>query len=268
MSARTASGFEERTIDELAIEDERSFRLVPLYAALKETLRRDGYRFRIMPRSRIVRWDRALFLNLTFWGVEGGGDVLVSKRIAADVVTHVAWHHLAKRHLEPHAKQQAPCAASLFLGEAIASAFDLYLVGRLLNVAPQSSFLETQVPAMAEAAHATGLSERGFQKLLVDIARDPQRAFEDLRQLLCDATAALVACTAPEDALTTLSAFDTHRFAPLLHRYELSNWILFTRAYARPARTADPGDRMVRTVDRAMRKQSAPLDWLAASWLT
>jgi hypothetical protein len=250
--------FHVRTIDAITIDDEGSFRHVGLYADLKEILRRERYGVRILPKPLENRWDRALFLNLTFWGKDAGGDVLERDRIPADVVAHMAWHHLAARAL-------GTSADALFLGEAIASAFDVYLVGRLLGHAPESSFLESQVPAMAEAADAAGLSDEGFEATLDAIARDPDRAFEDLRALLFDVTTALVACDGAEDALAALAAFDGHRFASLLHRYELSNWVLYARAYAGGALGPDDG---VRAIDRALRSAAASIDWLTAEWVT
>jgi len=250
-----------RTIDELTIDDERSFRHVGLYADLKEILRRDGYKVRILPESLSGRWDRALFLNLTFWGAGEGGDVLEGSEIPADVVAHAAWHHLAARAFGA----EAPSADALFLGEAIASAFDVYLVGRLLGHAPESSFLETQVPAMAEAAQAAGLPDDQFEALLDGIARDPEGAFEDLRALLVDVTRALVVCSSADDALAALAPFDGRRFGPLLHRYELSNWVLYARAYAGAA--LGPDER-VRLVDRALRAEGVvAIEWLTEKWV-
>src|SRR5580698_9028185 len=141
----------DRSVDELSIRDQGSFRHVKLYGDLKEVLRRDRYSFRILPNER-KRWDRALLLNLTFWrGV--GGDVLEGPHVAADVVMHAAWHHLAARALAG-ADGSGLSVEALILGESIASAFDIYLVGRLMGGARPSSFLDTQVPAMAEAAKA------------------------------------------------------------------------------------------------------------------
>ena len=207
--------FEEKTIDALTIEDERSFRRVALYADLKRILERDRYRFRILS-GRGTTWDRALFLNLAFWTPEAGGDILVRPRIAADVVTHVAWHHLATRAFggRPGA---APTVPSLFMGESIASAFDLYLVGHLLSHAPRSSFLETQIPAMSEAAARAGVGAARFARLLEGIARDPERAFAELRTLLFDASVGLHACKSASDAARVLASFDAHRFGPLIH---------------------------------------------------
>src|SRR5262245_22945186 len=101
------------TLDELHIEDERSFRHVALYDELKQVLRRDRYRFRAPPRGASLPWDRALFLNLTFWDASSQGDVLVDDHLDADVITHVAWHHLTQRALAG----VELTAGGLFLGE-------------------------------------------------------------------------------------------------------------------------------------------------------
>ncbi len=251
-----------RTIDALAIDDEKSFRHVGLYADLKEILRRDKYLVRVLPPELAGRWDRALFLNLTFWGAGEGGDILEAERIPADVVAHAAWHHLAARAFGGGG---ALSAEALFFGEAVASAFDVYLVGRLLGHAAESSFLDTQVPAMAEAAQAAGLPDADFEAMLDSIAADPERAFEDLRALLFDATRALLACDSADAALAAMAALDGRRFGPLLHRYELSNWVLYARAYAGGALAPDA---RVRAVDEALRGEGVvAIDWLTKHWV-
>ena len=263
MRSSREPAFDEYVVDELTIEDEDSFRHVGLYADLKQVLRDAGYRFRVLPAGPAGRWECAQLLNLSFWGAATGGDVLVDRNLPADVLAHAAWHHLANRALagEPGTP---PTAGALFLGEAIASAFDLYLVGRLLGHAPESSFLETQVSAMAEAAQAAGLSADGFEALLEGVAQDPERAFADLRELLSDVTAALFACDSAEAALAVLVRFDDHRFASLLHHYELSNWVLYARAYARPSVDLEA---RVTTVERALRAAPVALDWLICEWV-
>jgi hypothetical protein len=254
--------FEQRTLDDLTIDDDRSFRHVALYEDLKEVLRRDKYRFRILPTSHRARHDRCLLLNLTFWGVEAGGDILVDDHIDADVVAHAAWHHLAGRAMPP-AEGERPSVDALFLAEAIASAFDVYWVGRLLGHAPNSTCLETKVLAMAEVAQTAGLDEDEFERVLQSIAADPDRAFVDLRELLSDATSALFACRGAAEGHAALAAFDGHRFAALLHHYELSNWVLYARAYGDDRHSGAEA----RAIDRALRETEAPLDWLAARWV-
>jgi hypothetical protein len=200
-------------------------------------------------------------LNLTFWGADTGGDILTEASIDADVVTHVAWHHLASRALGVAGEK--PSVAALFLGESLASAFDLYLVGRLLREAPHSSFLETQVPAMDDAAAAAGLSESDFAALLESVASDPALAFADLRALLFDSVTALHACARAEDAFDALAAHDDHRFASLLHHYELSNWVLYARAYG-----GSLGDARTTAVLDALSSVADPLAWLTTHWVS
>ncbi len=244
------------TIGALEIEGAKELRPVALYADLLEVLTRAKYRFRILPRTHAGRWDRALFLNLTYWAASEGGDVLVDRRIAADVVAHVAWHHLAAQNVGTTAVE------AMLLGESIASAFDLYLVGRLLGRGGKSSFLETQVPAMAEAAQSAGASARDFEAMLGEVAADPEGAFGDLRALLFRAAVALYDCTTASEAQAVLAKHDRHRFASLLHHSELSNWVLFCRAHARSRDSA-----RARKVDRALVASRDPLAWLAQHWI-
>lgn len=249
------------TLDELTLRDEPAFRHIALYDTLKRLVRTDALRFRVPPQgSPHASWDRALFLNLTFWSAAEPSDVLVDDTLDADVVAHVAWHHAARRAL---CVDGAMSADAMFLGEAVASAFDLYLVGRTLG-RPTCDFLETQVPAMGEAASRAGMTDEDFAELLTSVADDPERAFEDLRSLLFDAATSLVRASSVDEAVAALDRLAGRRFAALLHHYELSNWILYARAYA--ASAVAPDER-VRAVDRALRAAPVSLDWLERHWL-
>ncbi len=255
------------SLDELNIDDERSFAHVALYGRLKQALLRSGHHFFIPQAKTQLSWDRALFLNLTYWSGEASADVLCDRSIPADVIAHVAWHHLVGRELGRRAaalaepgSQVPPSAAALFFAESIASAFDLYLVGRLIPNAPDSSFLATQVPLMAERAQEAGLSEAGFAALLEDVSAAPERAFEDMRALLLDTAGALLMCHGLAEAEAALGGFDGHRFAPLLHHFELSNWILYARAHAPAPSRPDP---VVQPLDALLRGVPVALDWLA-----
>jgi hypothetical protein len=264
---------ERVTLDKLRIEDERSFRHVGLYEALKRALVHDKVLFWV-PRSGAghARWDRVLFLNLTFWSPDQPGDVLEKRAIPADVLMHAAWHHVTRRalvanmtaNMTAQTNPSLPSYDALFLGEAIASAFDLYLVGRLLGHAPNATFLETQVPAMAEAAEEAGMSSADFESMLDEVTRDPERAFEDLRQLLFSACMSLVHQRSVGDAAEAIAAFDEHRFGALLHHYELSTWILYARAYGQESATPDAH---VKRIDDTLRQAPVALDWLERNWL-
>jgi hypothetical protein len=272
-----APSFRTLGIDDLRVEDARAFAAVPLHAELTAVLRKARYRFRVLPQAKrgVPRGDHALLLNLTYWSVDAGGDVLASTTIPADVVAHVAWHHLAHvalargrgkkpgRAAKPGTNAK-PSADALFLGESIASAYDLFMVGALLrgSSARRSSFLESQVPRIAEVAHAAGVPARAFERMLGEIAAAPERAFGQLRALLFDTTSALFRASSADEAAAILAAAEARPFGALLHHYELSNWVLYARAYgdARP-------DKAARAVDRALRDADDPIAWLASEWV-
>jgi len=254
------------SLDDLIIDDEDSFSHVALYGTLKKLLRRSGHRFLIPADGAVASWDRTVFLNLTYWNADQGADILCDRHLAADVVAHVAWHHAVSTHLAKIVgAAAAKSAAALFFAESIASAFDLYLVGRLLSNAPDSDFVSSQVPIMAEAAEQAGLSRDSFAALMDDVVRDPERAFEDLRALLLDVTMALFQCADAKEAQAALESFVGHRFASLLHHFQLSAWVLYARAYG----SADPNTDAtgaIRQLDVALRQAPVSLDWLESNW--
>ena len=249
-------------LDALTIRGERALRPVPLYAALKAMLRADGFQFRVPVRgSAHAHQDRVTFLNLTYWNAREPSDVLVDDTIEADVLAHAAWHHAARKALSVDAGP--PTAAALFLGESVASAFDVFIVGHMLRQGRGNALLDSQVPAMSAAALDAGLSAAEVEALLAGMAEDPDRAFGDLRALLFDAALALYACADVDAAASALERLATHRFIGLLHHYELSNWVLYARAYAAAPRDDDPATVM----ERALRAAPSTAGWLGTHWL-
>jgi hypothetical protein len=254
------------SLDELTIVDEASFAHVAVYGQLKRMLCLDAPQFRVAAPGTELSWDRATFLNLTFWNTADSADVLCERVIPADVIAHIAWHHIAAPQLARLAPDAtaAPTAVALFFSEAIASAFDLYLVGRLLRNVPDSDFIETQVSIMCEVAEARGRSEGEVTKMLELVADDPERAFEDLRTLLFDVTRALFACRDAVAAQQALERFEDHRFESLLHHYQLSNWVLYARAYGE---ASPEQDRAILELDVTLRAAPVALDWLIEHWM-
>jgi hypothetical protein len=247
--------FQHRNLSQLTIRDAKAFRGIPLYITLRDLLIKDNFQFRIADAGQ--GWQRVLFLNLTYWNAAESNDILEDESIDADVVAHVAWHYVARRALPTQGKSDA-----LFLGESIASAFDLYLVGRILGRVRNSSFLQTQLPAMAAVAEQAGMAPDDFQILMESVAADPARAFEDLRQLLFDASTGLVGCDTMEAADQLLKDLSEHRFGALLHHYELSTWVLFARAYS----SCQPAPE-IRALDATLRAAPVSLEWLSTHWL-
>jgi hypothetical protein len=252
---------ESVVLDQLTIDDKRSFRHVAIYDALERVLRDDAVSFLVPAAdSSLARDEQVLLLNLAFWDPASLGEVLSERRLTADMVTHNGWHHAGRRALGEHAAS----AEGLLFVEAIASAFDVYLVGRLLGHAPDSEFLATQVPAMSEAAEASGLAEEDFEALLQRMSDAPEASFESLRQLLFDTSRRLLAADDLQAAATALEASDDHPFAALLHHYEIAGWLLFARAYGATGDGSEP----LQAFDAELRAADDPVALLEQRWLT
>lgn len=245
-------------LSELTIEDEASFRHVSLFHDLRAALDRSEATF-LVPADGALSWDRALLLNLLYWE-PNTSDVLTSRSIPADVMMHVAWHHLGDRHVQPSVEGH-------LLVESIASAFDVYLVGRLLGHAPDSEFLGSQVPRMSEIAQENGLSEEGFEALLEGFAKEPERGFESLRQLLFDASVALIEDMPAEAGCAVLERFDAHPYGALLHHFELPTWVLRARLERAKPTARVEGRRDARELDAQLRQEGDSLAWLERSWV-
>ena len=89
--------------------------------------------------------------------------------------------------------------------------------------------------------------------------REPERAFEDLRALLFDAAITLLACPGVAQAQKPSRASPIAASRRCCTIIQLSNWILYARAYAaRPLGS----DAVASEVDRALREAPVSLDWL------
>jgi len=248
------------SLSDLDIEDERSFRHVGIYQSLKRAMVARGLTFLVPTEgSGIDRYESVLLLNLAFWSPDDVAEVLIDERLTADQLAHNAWHKLAHAALG----EDARTAEGILFAECVASAFDVYSVGRLVGHAVDSDFLETQVPAMREAAENAGLDEEGFEALVARTIENPERAFEELRQLLFDTTTALVSAPGLTKAAEVLAAASSHPMAPLLHHYELPTWVLYARAYG----TSQGRSETVRAMDRALREAADPMAWLEKHWV-
>lgn len=238
----------------LAIDDERSFSHVELYAELKALLVHDEASFFVCDGSP---GDAAL-LNLAFWDATGHAEVLSEPRLTADMVAHNAWHHAARRGLGA----EATTIDGILFAEAVASAFDVYLVGRLLGHAPSSQFLDTQVVAMSEAADDAGLSEAGFEALLEGFSARPEASFESMRQVLFDTARELVDCTDLSGAAAVLARGGGHPLWPLFHHFELPGWVLFAKCHSTGRRCE-----AVVALDRALREADDAVELLRTRWV-
>jgi len=201
----------------LEVRDERAMESLPIYRSLKSALRDGDVRF-LLTEDPIDHADAARVLNLAFWDPATEMEVLSEPSLSADQLAHNAWHFVVHRGLG----EAANSPAGLLLAESIASASDLYWVGSLIGEVGESEFLETQVPAMSDAAFAAGYEESVVEEILHDAAQSPASAFESLRELLFDTAYRLYSADGIEDAAEILREGAEHPMGALLHHYEIS----------------------------------------------
>lgn len=257
-SSRTtpAAPLRRVTIADLTIDDEDAYKHIALFGDLKTILRRSRYAFAV-PGPEGLTASEALLLNLVYWTDGDAHDVLESTTIPADVVMHVGWHHVANHFLPG-------CARAEILGEAIASAFDLYLVGRLLGHSGEAEFLESQVPRMADAAAEAGMSDEAFEQMLAATTESPEAAFEGLRATIYETTCALANAGTTEDALAILRAARDRPYGALLHHFELSTWVL--KARGRLSADGAAGEEVER-LHATLKSEPVAMDWLSVNWV-
>jgi hypothetical protein len=133
----------------------------------------------------------------------------------------------------------------------------------VLGHAPDSSFLATQVPAMADAAMMLGLGEADFEGLLDRFSQEPEASFEATRCLLFDVSRELLRCADADAAATVLERAADDDLAALLYHYELPTWVLYARCYGK---SLEPNE-AVRAVDGQLRAADDSLEWLTENWL-
>jgi len=202
--------------------------------------------------------DEARLLNLAFWHPGGVAEILDEPYLTADQLAHNTWHVAAEAALGDGAKT----IAGLLLAEAVASAFDVYLVGRLVGHHPDAPFLESQVPAMRDAALAAGRSEAEIEALVTRFVDTPEASFGELWALLYDVSLALVRAGDADAAATILRERRDDPLAALLHHYELPTWVLFARAYGEGDTSPS-----VNAAETAIRNADDPVRWLRDHWL-
>ncbi|HHH11090.1 MAG TPA: hypothetical protein ENK23_03335 [Sorangium sp.] len=244
------------SLRDLHIEDEAAFRHVGWYGDLKAVMARPPQAFAVL-EGEASRPGDARLLNLAFWQPGDVAEVLCEPVISADQLMHSAWHVLGCNALGAAART----ALGLLLVESVASAFDIYLVGRVLGHCPDALFLQTQVPAMADAAEEAGLSDDGFAALLQRAADEPEECFEQLQQLLFSVASQLLEARDVDAAKAVLLAHRRATFAPLLHHYELVTWVLYARCYGAGGSAAAVAQ------SAAALAEGHALKWLRHHWL-
>lgn len=158
-------------------------------------------------------------VNLLQWQVDQQLEYLDGDAVAADQVVHFALHHLWHRRIG------SDHPFDLLFAECMASASDLYLLGKLSNGGEETDFLVDTLDSFG-SYYEIYSSESRLEKLVARILENPYQTMSAAVDYLFRLGVALLS---PQINLEALARFQDDLLYPLAHHYNISNWILTIR---------------------------------------
>jgi len=218
-------------IEAIEIDDRDAYGKVALDGLLEAasaTLDRAGVRVVVTERGR----GTARLANLLCWQVQANLELADDAVLSGDQIIHFALHHLADQqmgHEDPRA---------LLFAETLASSADILLLGSLASLEPEPDFVVETMESFAYYYDLYAGSEEVLARVLTRIVDDP---FAMMRAVCLFLYAAAEPLLSASDLATTLSHLDRlveDDLYPLVHHYNMTNWILAIRAARLPEQEA------------------------------
>ena len=207
----------ELTLVEMEIYEADAFREadIVLLDYAKKILH--GHRFLCFPESKGI----ARLINLVHWDVDARREYVDGTGIHADQVIHLAVHHVLS-HLSgsdtPHA---------MLFAECLASATDLYLVGKLARVGHETDFVRDTLESFGMYYDMYAGDENAMETLITSLVDAPFQAMVRAADYLYRFGGRLLN---PTVEYVPLRDMESHYYYPLTHHYNMANWMLTIRA--------------------------------------
>lgn len=169
----------------------------------------------------------ARLLNLSFWHPNHQTEYLDSKELTGDLLIHIACHQLI------HLRFGSQDTAYRILGEVLASASDLYLVGLFAQAVDQeeTEFLAETIESFHFYYETYG-SLTALESVLEQCIEHPFETFTSLALYLNEFVQALLFPAAEMERV--LADLSKSPFYPLVHHYHLANWVVSLRGSQPP----------------------------------
>ena len=161
----------------------------------------------------------ARLVNLLQWDVGQQREYLDGDIVAADQVVHFALHQIWDKKIgsaHPH---------TMLFAECMASASDLYLLGRLSQAGEETDFLMDTLESFGSYYEMYGTEEQ-LEELVTRIVEAPFETMIEAAAYLYHLGCRLLE---PSTDMGALLEFQDHLMYPLAHHYNISNWILTIR---------------------------------------
>lgn len=206
---------------------------IPLLEPAKTLLKRKNVQAAVLEGQV----GRARLVNLLAWDPSDHLEYLDNNSIEADQVLHFAMHQLAE-HTWGSAR-----AVDLITAEALASAVDIYLLGKLAEAGEEPGFLIDTLDSWGFFYEQYADEDR-LKQLLQNMIDDPFASFQRLTRFLIKATLPLLRLNDGTALSKHLAECEAEDFYPLLHHYNVTNWVLAVRARGLPVGQDQPDPRL------------------------
>ena len=166
----------------------------------------------------------ARLVNLVHWEVANQVEYLDEECVAADQLVHIAAHQVVAEILgshHPHALLQA---------ETFASALDLYLLGKLILAGEETDFLIETIESYASYCDLYGQGPAQLESLLRRIQTSPFVSLVEAATYLFQCTETLLENNDIGQATQRLGQLARDPLYPLVHHYNIANWVLALKA--------------------------------------
>lgn len=165
----------------------------------------------------------ARLLNLLQWDLQAATETIDGDGPIADQVIHAAMHHFSD------ACFGSDTAQTMLFGECLASAIDFYLLGKILAARIETDFVIDTIDSLASYYEQYGDPEQ-LQTILETASAEPYPTFIQIASYLYQAVAPLLNARDPHTISQHLLKAQDHPYWPLLHHYNIGNWVLTLRA--------------------------------------
>lgn len=226
---------EMTTLQELEIFEQDAFKRADIKLLdLSLHLLKD-HRMAVIPHSTGL----ARLVNLLHWDASENLEYLDGEGVLADQIIHFAVHHVMNRF------NQCNTAKGMLFAECMASAADVYLVGKLSQAGEETDFLQDTLESFSTYYEMYAVDETHLELMLSTILEQPFKAMMDLANYLFQFGSALLGA---QPDLEKLIQLQEHFSYPLVHHYNISNWILTIRSKFPGYDDAEPDLSTIRTL--------------------
>ena len=168
-------------------------------------------------------------VDLLNWRAGARCEHIESRGIFADQAVHFAIHHVLEGVLGGRQPQ------TVLLAECVASASDMYLLGKLSEAGEETGFLSETIESYCSYYEMYAAEAEQLEHLLSAFLDDPFKTMAETAIFLFSFGTALLGPNWNRAVLTEMTA---NPYYPLVHHYNLTNWILSIRAQF-PGRLVD-----------------------------